>query len=76
MIAKTILAIQNGLSTTFLNELLKKWNRKSDEMNNSGSYQPLRAAGKLNEKTSEDAKVNILQECNQLLGELISQQVK
>ncbi len=76
MLAETILAVQNGRSTTFLDELLKKWNGKSDEMNNSGTYQPLRAAEKLNEMTSEDAKANILQECNRLLGELLSQQVK
>lgn len=76
MLAETILAIQNGRSTDFLDELLKKWNWKSDEMNNSGTYQPLRAAEKVKQKTSEDAKANILQECNRLLGELISQQVK
>lgn len=76
MLSETILAVQNGRSTAFLEELLKKWNRRSDEINNSGTYQPLQAAEKLTEKTSEDAKASILQECRRLLGELISQQEK
>ena len=76
ILAETILAIQNGRSTDFLDELLKKWNWKSDEMNNSGTYQPLRATEKIKQKTSEDAKASFLQECNRLLGELISHQVK
>ena len=76
ILANNILAIQNGGSTEFLDELLKRWNLKLENINTAGTYQPLRATVKLFDKPDMGVKKYILHECNRLLGELLAQQAK
>lgn len=73
ILAESILAIQNGNSTDFLEELLTKLKQKTGEINNSGTYQALRKNEKLIEMTNESASEKVIKECKRLLGELISQ---
>lgn len=76
ILAEAILAVQNENSTPFVDELLKQWDGNIEAINNSGIYQPLRAAGKQNNKDVKKAKDSILRECSRLLAELIVQQAK
>ena len=71
ILAATILAIENGHSTPFLEGLIDRWNRKLETLNNYNTYQPLLAAGRLNDK---DAKKHLSAECKRLLSELIAGQ--
>ncbi|HUZ61427.1 MAG TPA: DNA repair exonuclease [Hanamia sp.] len=74
ILATTILAIQNGNSTPFLEEFYKQWNYKQEDIINTGTYQPLRSTGRLITGDDKAASDYILHECNRLLGELITQQ--
>jgi len=74
VLAKTILAVQNDETTEFLDELFEKWKLNYETINTAGTFQPLRALGKFDDKTDLKAKQYILHECNRLLGELIEQQ--
>ena len=76
ILANNILAIQKGGSTEFLDELLKGWNLKLENINTAGTYQPLRATVKLFDKPDMGVKKYILHECNRLLAELLAQQAK
>ena len=76
VLAKTILAIQKGETTTFLDELFEKWKLNHENINTAGTYQPLHEAEKLNDHSDLKAKQYILHECNRLLGELIEQQAQ
>lgn len=69
-LAETILAIQNGNTTTFLESLVKDWEIKLEEINGSSTYLDLDNK----RATREDAEQYILKECNRLLGVLIEQQ--
>ena len=76
VLAKTIFAIRNEDTTEFLDELFEKWKLNYKKINKAGIYQSLRATGKLDDKTDQEARQYILHECNRLLGELIGQQAK
>ncbi len=70
-LAETILAIENGTATEFLNKLLDQWRLKHEGLNKSDTYAPLSNEERVQEREAEDF---ILRECNQLLGELLTQQ--
>lgn len=74
ILAKTILVVQNGGTTPFLDELLEKWNLTFENINTAGTYQPLDTIRKLDDKPDTKARQYILHECNRLLGELLAQQ--
>lgn len=71
-LAETILAIQRGDSTDFLEDLIRDWQMNLQKINFSGTYKDLNKEGRLCE--SSDARQYILKECNRLLVELLSQQ--
>lgn len=74
ILAETILALQKGYNTPFLEELLKEWNYKLENINKAGVYQPLGADQKIHKKPGEAGMQYLLQECNRLLAELRMQQ--
>lgn len=73
IIADTMLAIQNGSSTPFLENMIEEWREKTRKMNNSGTYSPLSSSG-LQDQDDDIARQYILQECKSLLSTLIAQQ--
>jgi len=75
-LAETILAIQDGESTPFLDELTGQWQWNLTKINQSATYLPLMKEGRLAEPSDEKAREYILNECNRLLGALLSQQKK
>lgn len=75
-LAETILAIQNGQSTRFLDKLMKEWYMQVNKIDSASAYHPLRKENRLRQKTEEEAREYILEECNRLLGVLLAQQQK
>ncbi|MFW6414845.1 MAG: metallophosphoesterase family protein [Thermodesulfobacteriota bacterium] len=71
-LAETILAIQNGDSTPFLEDLIQDWKANLQKINFSGTYRDLNKEGRV--CGPFDARQYILRECNRLLSELLSQQ--
>lgn len=74
ILAGTILAVQNGGTTRFLNELLEKWKLNFGNTNTAGTYQPIDTIRRLDDNSDTIARQYILHECNRLLGELLRQQ--
>jgi DNA repair exonuclease SbcCD nuclease subunit len=70
LLAQTILALRNGNSTPFLEELIRDWERNFRTITNSTTYQPLQEQWQ-REGNPRIAKVLIEQECNRLLNELL-----
>jgi predicted phosphodiesterase len=75
-LADTILAIQKGDSTPFLDELIKEWYMHVNRIDSASAYHPLRMENRLRQKTEKEAREYILEECNRLLGVLLAQQQK
>ncbi len=75
-LAETILAIQNGQSTNFLDELIRGWYMQVNRIDSASAYHPLRKENRLRQKTEKEAREYILKECNRLLGVLLTQQQK
>ena len=73
-LAETILAIQQGKTTPFINKLTNEWKVKLQKLNKSSTYSPLKANERLPEFDEKMARNAILHECNQLLNKLINQQ--
>ena len=73
-LAETILAIQQGKTTPFLDKLTDEWKVKLQKLNKSSTYSPLKVNGRLPEFNEKLARNAILHECNQLLNKLINQQ--
>ena len=74
-LADAILALEEGQSTPFLDEMQEKWMKMAESTGSALVYQPLRnAAPSAVTKDNQDAKEYILNECNRLLGELLAQQ--
>jgi len=71
-LAETILAIQNGDTTPFLEDLIRDWEQKLKRLNGAGTYQDLNKEGRLSEPA--ESREYILRECHRLLAELLSQQ--
>ncbi len=74
LLAETILALQNGNDTEFLNEIKKEWEDNFKKVSGSGTYQPLQNVKNFNKIPDKDAKEYIIKECNRLLAELRMQQ--
>jgi len=75
-LANTILAIQKGDSTPFLDELIKEWYIQVNRIDSASAYHPMRMENRLRQKTAKEAREYILEECNRLLGVLLAQQQK
>jgi len=73
ILAKAILDIQAGNSSEFLTNLSEEFWRKLSNVNAARTYQPLRKADEQYSDSSETANEFLLQECEQLLAELLSQ---
>lgn len=73
-LAKTILAIEQGQTTPFLERLMEKWEMQRQRINRSGTYTPLEDKNRLAEAGEKPARDYILQECHRMLNHLINQQ--
>ncbi|MCC5905730.1 MAG: DNA repair exonuclease [Balneolaceae bacterium] len=73
ILAKAILDIHAGNSSEFLTKLSEEFGRKLSNVNAARTYQPLRKADEQYSDSSENANEFLLQECEQLLAELLSQ---
>jgi DNA repair protein SbcD/Mre11 len=76
ILAQSILALEQGQTTPFLDELLIQWKHKQHAVSTSIVYQPVNTPGRSVDNAEPDAKEYILHECNRLLGELMTQQSK
>jgi len=76
VLAKTIVALQKGETTEFLDDMLEKWKLEYESINGARIYQPLHTSENFQDKPDPKAKQYILNECNRLLGELIVQQTQ
>ena len=74
IMAKTILTIQNGGNSEFLDTLKAKWFEEREKLKTSGTYQPLTGTAAPGEGGDENPIPYILRECNRLLSEFIKQQ--
>jgi DNA repair protein SbcD/Mre11 len=72
-LAQTILAIEEGGSTPFLDDLVSAWKGKYQVMVNAPVYQPLRLTSQENGDSGRLALSHILRECRKLLAELMQQ---
>jgi DNA repair protein SbcD/Mre11 len=73
ILATSILAIEKGETTPFLESLLEEWQDIQDRLNKANTYHPLKPSGML---PDNDAKEYILKECNRLISELNLQQAR
>ncbi|MFW6095363.1 MAG: metallophosphoesterase family protein [Bacteroidota bacterium] len=73
-LAETILAINKGETTPFLDKLVEEWKEKQRKLNNAGVYAPLTfKEGGIPGFDKEMALGYIKKECNKLLSVLIQQ---
>ncbi|HSH52965.1 MAG TPA: DNA repair exonuclease [Bacteroidales bacterium] len=73
ILAKSIIALQNGESTKFTDHLLEEWKSVHNSITQAGTYHPLRTTERFKLEQHQDAKQYILNECKRILTELISQ---
>jgi DNA repair exonuclease SbcCD nuclease subunit len=73
-LADTILALEQGRTTPFLERLMEKWEMQRQRINRSGTYTPLDDKKRLAEPEQKQAREYILQECHRMLNHLINQQ--
>jgi DNA repair protein SbcD/Mre11 len=71
LLAQSILALRNGDSTPFLDDLEGQWNREFRNFNSSATYQPLQEQW-LRSGNNRSARTFIEAECNRLLGQLLA----
>jgi exonuclease SbcD len=71
LLAQSILALRNGDSTPFLDDMEGQWNMEFTNFNNSATYQPLQEQW-LRSANNRSARGFIEAECNRLLGELLA----
>jgi DNA repair exonuclease SbcCD nuclease subunit len=74
ILAKTIVALNNGETTDFSEKLLSKWNTIQTNVRQAPVYQPLRQTERFDYEAEQDANQYLLNECNRILTELIEQQ--
>jgi len=70
VLASTILAITNGISTPFLERLITDWKNKAGNVYQAGTYTPLLVDQRLERPGDKEALTYILEECNRSLAEL------
>jgi uncharacterized protein (DUF1919 family) len=73
-LARTILSIEQGQTTPFLERLMEKWEMQRQRINRSGTYTPLDDKNRLAVAGEKPAREYILQECHRMLNHLINQQ--
>jgi DNA repair protein SbcD/Mre11 len=71
-LAKTLLALEKGGSTPFMDLVLAEWNSKFQAVSESPAYLPVRQAVK-NSGIGQEGVILIEKECRRLLGELLQQ---
>ncbi len=72
ILAKTIIDIENNRPSDFINELIRKMRIKTEEVNFHATFMPLNIAKRQLIKDDEIIKKLVLQECKQLLGNLLA----
>jgi hypothetical protein len=76
LIAKTIVELESGGSSEFLNRLVNEQLEQIRMVNDTGTYFPL-VDEEMNAGDSEEqAKTMLLKECRKLLGELMNQKAQ
>jgi hypothetical protein len=75
-LAESILALQNGETTDFLNKIIQQWKKRQHSLNKTATFFPLYSEGRIHEANDQLAREYILQECNRLLNTLLNQQEK
>ena len=73
-LADTILAIEQGRTTPFLEKLTERWEVQLQRINRSRTYAPLNDKKRLASNSTNEARDYILQECHRMLNHLINQQ--
>ena len=73
-LADTILAIEQGRTTPFLEKLTERWEIQLQRINRSQTYAPLNDKKRLASNSTNEARDYILQECHRMLNHLINQQ--
>jgi len=73
ILAGTILAINEGRNTDFLDKLLLQWRQRMAALNDAGVYLPLAGEERLVDQQENNGKAYLERECNRLLGELRNQ---
>jgi DNA repair protein SbcD/Mre11 len=73
ILADTILAINEGRNTDFLDKLLLLWRQRTAAVNEAGVYLPLVGEERLVDLEETSGKAYLERECNRLLGELRNQ---
>lgn len=73
-LAETILVMQKGATSPFVDHLKEEWKMKLQKLNRARTYAPLKANERMPEYNEDLAGNTILQECHRLLNELINQQ--
>lgn len=76
VLAKTILALENGESTDFSDQLLAESKLIQIAATQATPYQPLRATERFEIEEQVESKQYLLNECNRILTELIEQQAQ
>ena len=75
-LAQTILTIENGESSDFLEVLTEQWQQYVKRLNHTSTYLPLHQENRVFEGTREEARNKILSESRRMLSELLAQQEK
>ena len=73
-LAETILVLQQGNTTPFLENLLQEWKLQHQKISGTPTYLPLKSAERLSDDVEQEGRRYILSECRRLLGVLLSQQ--
>ena len=74
ILAKTIIALNNGETTEFSDRLFSQWESIQPNGWQSPVYQPLRTTEQFSVEESQSVKDYLLDECNRILTELLEQQ--
>lgn len=74
VLAKTIIALQQGKTTEFADNLLQEWKSTHSSIRQSGTYHALRTTERFEIEENQDSTQYLLKECNRILTELIGQQ--
>ncbi len=76
VLARTIIALQKGETTDFLDNLFEVWKSIHGSISTASTYQPLRTTERFQFEQNPESKEYILKECNRILAELIGQKTQ
>ncbi|MDD2635698.1 MAG: DNA repair exonuclease [Bacteroidales bacterium] len=74
VLAKTIIALQQGKTTEFADNLLQEWKLIRNSISQSATYHALQTTERFEIEENQDSTQYLLKECNRILTELIGQQ--